>query len=132
MKKKNNYRNFHIITIIVVTVVMLLYFIGNIFPDNKWLTPVIIFVYLSSTTKLIGPYEKKDELTKINLGRANGITLITVIAALFVISLIGSNSDNKDIFASEVYIFTALAAILMRSLLFIVFDRTPESLGGDE
>ena len=48
-------------------------------------------------------------------------------AALFVISLIGQNSANKELFAGDVYVFTALAALLLRSILFLFLDRTPKA-----
>lgn len=129
---KNNYRNSHIITIIVTVGVMLAYFACDIFPNKKWVTIVIALADIILVGKFGGPYEKKDELTRLNLGRANGITLIAVIAALLVISIIGQNSANKALFAGDVYVFAALAAILLRSILFLFFDRTPKSLEEDE
>lgn len=124
---KNNYRNSHIITMIVAVGVMLAYFACDFFPNKKWIAIVIALADITLVGKFGGPYEKKDELTRLNLGRANGITLIAVIAALFAISLIGQNSANKALFASDVYVFTAIAAILLRSILFLLFDRTPKA-----
>ncbi|WP_295070484.1 hypothetical protein [Ruminococcus sp.] len=125
--KKNNYRNSHIITIIVTLGVMLAYFACDFFPNKKWVTIVIALADITLVGKFGGPYEKKDELTRLNLGRANGITLIAVIAALFVLSIVGQNSANKALFAGDVYVFAALSAILLRSILFLFFDRTPKA-----
>ena len=130
--EKNNYRNSHIITIIVTLGVMLAYFACDFFPNKKWVTIVIALADITLIGKFGGPCEKKDELTRLNLGRANGITLIAVIAALFVISLIGQNSANKELFAGDVYVLTALAALLLRSILFLFLDKTPKSLEEDE
>ena len=125
--KKNNYRNSHIITIIVTLGVMLAYFACDFFPNKKWVTIVIALADITLVGKFGGLYEKKDELTRLNLGRANGITLIAVIAALFVLSIVGQNSANKALFAGDVYVFAALSAILLRSILFLFFDRTPKA-----
>ena len=125
--KKNNYRNSHIITIIVTLGVILAYFACDFFPNKKWVTIVIALADITLVGKFGGPYEKKDELTRLNLGRANGITLIAVIAALFVLSVVGQNSANKALFAGDVYVFAALSAILLRSILFLFFDRTPKA-----
>ena len=125
--EKNNYRNIHIISIISIVGVMLVYILCDIFPNKKWVTLVISLANITLIGKFGGPYENKDELTRLTLGRANGITLIVVIAALFVISLIGQNSANKELFAGDVYVFTALSALLLRSILFLFLDRTPKA-----
>ena len=129
--KKNNYRNSHIITIIVTLGVMLAYFACDFFPNKKWVTIVIALADITLVGKFGGLYEKKDELTRLNLGRANGITLIAVIAALFVLSIVGQNSANKALFAGDVYVFAALSAILLRSILFLFFDRSPKAEDAD-
>lgn len=92
-----------------------------IFMDNwgDWFHFLPVFVVLCFG----GKFEKNDELARQHLAKANTAVMWTLIAALVMLYMRGR---FHPIPAAR-YLIIICAALFLRSLLFLIFDRALES-----
>lgn len=120
-----NYKNKHIIIILLSSVIIIMQFI----PNNTYIELVFSIVWCAVLSLFSGKYEKSDELTRLNLGKANGITLFATIGALVIFGLIAQNMTKP--LHCYTYFYISLGAVILRSILFLWFDRTPKENAED-
>lgn len=130
-KKKFSYTNFHTLVFVIAFTPITLYafckFQGRAYGDKlSILIGMAIFAVLqlffqSRFYKL----EKKDEMVQYNLARANRITLCIVLTVLFIAVLV-NDYLFKGFVCSDFCWITVMAAIALRSFLFMCFD-TPSN-----
>lgn len=130
-KKKFSYTNFHTLVFVIAFTPITLYafckFQGRAYGDKlSILIGMAIFAVLqlffqSRFYKL----EKKDEMVQYNLARANRMTLFTVLAVLFAAVFV-NDYFVKGFICSDFCWITVMAAIALRSFLFMCFD-TPSN-----
>lgn len=118
--KKNQIRtlrdkHFCIICIMIAGVIMME------FTDN-WGSYTGIAFPLAAII-LDGKYETEDELVKQNLARSNSIVMWFLLAALIVLA----GYDRWQDLSYTVYLCIVCAALALRSILFLLFDRTPRT-----
>lgn len=116
---KNNYRNIHIGIIIfcIGLIVVTLLPISGVIVD---ILSVTTGVAASQFTSKGG---KGDELTEENIAKSNKIVMTVLIILLFVYMLLAENIT----FTQEIFGVSAVAAIILRSLLFLIFDSGIDS-----
>ena len=132
--KLTNYRNKHI-----VIIVMAIQFIFNQIFDLDGLAYVIsllIFSVLVGFFLGTGKFEKQDELTKVNVMKANTIALSAVLIVLVIMGIIGGNLNHNGhstkFFAEDMYRYIAAGIVILRSITFLILDRTPKNCVEDE
>ena len=126
-KKKFSYSNFHRIIFVIAFTPVLMYIFHRIQGDEygdklSILIGMAIFAVLqlffqSRFYKL----EKKDEMVQYNLARANRMTLFTVLTVLFAAVFV-NDYLYKGLICSDFCWITVMAAIALRSFLFMMFD----------
>lgn len=109
-----NYRTKHILTLVTIAVICI--------PSGTLIARGIKFIGFICIIWLAGNYEKKDELTRMNLGKANGIALASTTALLFLLGIVGDNTGS-EIMRSDMYYYSACFAIGVRSIAFLILDR---------
>lgn len=70
---------------------------------------------------------KGDELCEQNISRANKIVMAVLIATLIIIGCMGDNKNDVVRIKANVFPIIAVCALILRSLLFLWFDRTPKN-----
>ena len=126
-KKKFSYSNFHLLIFATASVPVTIYVIcaikGKAYGDKLSLLlglctyAALQFFFQSRFYKL----EKKDEMVQYNLAKANRITLFTVLTVLFA-AVFANDYLLKGLICSDFCWITVMAAIALRSLLFMMFD----------
>ncbi len=133
---KKNYRNRHFFIVGWVLYMILGQILSFIFPVHTKLVNFILMVlWCFLLCRYSGPIEKGDELTKENINKATGITFWIVMAFIILSAVIGENIENHTAlkaFASDVYFYIFFSAIGLRSIIFLVLDRTPSCESEDE
>ena len=69
-----------------------------------------------------GKFEKNDELARQHLAKANTAVMWTLIAALVMLFMRGRFHPIP----APRYLIIICAALFLRSVLFLIFDRVPE------
>jgi hypothetical protein len=130
-KKKFSYSNFHRIIFVIAFTPVLMYIFHRIQGDEygdklSILIGMAIFAVLQLffQSRFYKP-EKKDEMVQYNLARANRMTLFTVLAVLFAAVFV-NDYFVKGFICSDFCWITVMAAIALRSFLFMCFD-TPSN-----
>lgn len=93
------------------------------FTDN-W-DEYLVWFPIAVTIFFDGRFEKNDELAKLNIGKANTVTMWLLIAALIYLGMFARFHTIRTV-AIIIMIFLAFA---IRSVLFLIFDIT--LLGGN-
>lgn len=116
-KKIKSLRSFHAF----FAALSLLTMLNIIFMDNSenWFSYLPIFIAICFD----GKFEKKDELAKLNLAKANVVTMWALIAALIVMYTLG----RYNAIPAYYYLIAISGALTLRSALFLIFDITPKS-----
>ena len=129
--KLKKLKTLHIFTVLIAVFSMIMSLLSR---DINEFMNVMVYVFVFTAIFCSGytakNTEPEDELTKQNISKANTIVmwgLIVTMGAMFIIS--GRPARNIPNFS---YAAVISAAIAIRSLLFIFFDRTPDSLEEDE
>lgn len=94
------------------------------FTDN-W-DEYLVWFPIAVTIFFDGRFEKNDELAKLNIGKANTVTMWLLIAALIYLGMFARFHAIRTV-AIIIMIFFAFA---IRSVLFLIFDIT--LLGGND
>lgn len=121
-----NYRKKHYSIILIMTTVVILTLVPENWPD--WVSNLIIlgnvfgFGALGAGEKT----EKADEMTNFNLSKANKAALCLSLISLFVFGLLGDENEIVKL-PANVFMLTMSAMIILRSVLFIVFDKKGNS-----
>ena len=127
-----NYRKKHY-TIILMAVVMA---VLTLIPLNapEWVEKVIFLIYVFGVGFLgIGhKTEKPDELTKLDLSKANTVTMWCSLICIFAYSLL--SFDDSDIVSLNynVFVFSFCGLVILRSVIFLILDSkgsTPDDEG---
>ena len=97
-----------------------------IFMDNwgDWFhfLPILVVICFG------GKFEKNDELARQHLAKANTAVMWTLIAALVMLYMRGRFHPIP----APRYLITICAALSLRSVLFLIFDRALENEEKDE
>ncbi|SEH77231.1 hypothetical protein SAMN02910265_02600 [Ruminococcus flavefaciens] len=126
-KKKFSYSNFHTIVMVIAFTPIALYVFHYIKGDGygdklSILIGMAIFAVLQLFVQSrFYKLEKKDEMVQYNLARANRITLLTVLTVLFAAVFV-NDYFVKGFICSDFCWITVMAAIALRSFLFMMFD----------
>lgn len=126
-EKTVSYRNKHILTIFGVAYLV----IGQIISLVGIWKLLMLLGYSFLVGMLMGTFEKKDELTKQTLAKANEITLYVLLVVVFIIAIITQNITSMEL-ASDLCFYSMLGAIALRSAVFLWLDRTPKDENDDE
>ena len=127
-----NYRKKHY-TIILTAVFMA---VSMLIPLNapEWVEKGIFFIYVFGLAFLgIGhKTEKPDELTKLDLSKANTVTMWCSLICIFAYSLL--SFDDSDIVSLNynVFVFSFCGLVILRSVIFLILDSkgsTPDDEG---
>lgn len=130
MGNKNNkfsYNNLHTIIMVIAFTPIALYVFsyikGKAYGDKlSILIGMAIFALLQLLVQSrFYKMEKKDEMVQYNLARANRITLFTVLTVLFAAVFV-NDYFVKGFICSDFCWITVMAAIALRSFLFMMFD----------
>lgn len=130
-KKKFSYSNFHTIVMVIAFTPIALYVFHYIKGDGYGdKLSILIGMALFAAAQLFVQsrfykMEKKDEMVQYNLARANRMTLFTVLAVLFAAVFV-NDYFVKGFICSDFCWITVMAAIALRSFLFMCFD-TPSN-----
>lgn len=130
MGNKNNkfsYNNLHTIIMVIAFTPIALYVFHYIKGDGygdklSILIGMAIFAVLQLFVQSrFYKLEKKDEMVQYNLARANRITLLIVLTVLFAAVFV-NDYFVKGFICSDFCWITVMAAIALRSFLFMMFD----------
>ena len=130
MGNKNNkfsYNNLHTIIMVIAFTPIALYVFsyikGKAYGDKlSILIGMAAFAVLQAFVQSrFYTLEKKDEMVQYNLARANRITLLTVLTVLFAAVFV-NDYLFKGLICSDFCWITVMAAIALRSFLFMMFD----------
>ena len=126
-KKKFSYYNFHTIVMVIALTPIILYVFsyikGKAYGDKL---SILIGMAIFAAAQLIAQscfykLEKKDEMVQHNLAKANKITLFTVLTVIFAAVFV-NDYLFKGLICSDFCWITVMAAIALRSFLFMIFD----------
>ncbi len=126
-KKKFSYYNFHTIVMVIAFTPIALYVFsyikGKAYGDKL---SILIGMAIFAAAQLIAQscfykLEKKDEMVQHNLAKANKITLFTVLTVIFAAVFV-NDYLRKGFICSDFCWITVMAAIALRSFLFLMFD----------
>ena len=79
---------------------------------------------------LVGTYEEKDELTNATLLKATEFTFFIVLGTLFISAIVVENFEgitNTTQLAIDLLYYILFGSVAVRSLIFLILDRTPKS-----
>ena len=128
-----NYKNIHIITIIcgllylaksLVGIFVPSFAIENLIPSQTARSIIGIVLTVIIIALFRGPYECGDEMTELNIGKANKLTLLLALVSIIAFAFIAQK--NVNLLKTDIFISVVSALVAFRSILFLVFDRTPE------
>lgn len=70
--------------------------------------------------------EKADELTELNLSKANRYTMFAAMIAILIFSFFGNDDTGKDIVTLPSIVFNTVLCglVIFRSVVFLCLDRT--------
>ena len=126
-KKKFSYSNFHLLIFVIASVPVTIYVLraiqGRAYGDKlSILIGMAIFAVLQLFVQSrFYKLEKKDEMVQYNLAKANRITLFAVLTVLFAAVFV-NDYFVKGLICSDFCWITVMAAIAVRSFLFMMFD----------
>ena len=130
-KKKFSYSNFHLLIFVIASVPVTIYVLraiqGRAYGDKlSILIGMAIFAVLQLFFQSrFYSLEKKDEMVQYNFAKANRITLLAVLTVLLAAVFVNDYLRNGFICSDFCWI-TVMAAIAVRSFLFMMFD-TPSN-----
>lgn len=90
----------------------------------------ITWLFIAIATMASENYEEEDEMSKQNILRANTSTMWMLIISFAVLFLY--SKSHAMALPSELYAVIICLAIVLRSTLFLIFDRTPKRSEEDE
>ena len=71
-----------------------------------------------------GPYECGDEMTELNVGKANKVTLLLALVSIIAFAFVAQK--NVNLLETNIFIGVVSTLVALRSILFLALDRTPE------
>ena len=98
--------------------------IENLIPSQTVRSIIGIVLTVIIIAFFHGPYECGDEMTELNIGKANKLTLLFALMSIIAFAFIAQK--NVNLLKTDIFISVASALVAFRSILFLVFDRTPE------
>ncbi len=120
-----NYRKKHITIIFTLIILVILQILGML-PVNipKTAEKIIFLVYAFGLGYLgLGDKtEKGDELTKLNLSKANTVTMWCSLICIFVYSLLGFDDSYIVSLNCNVFVFSFCGLLILRSVIFLILD----------
>ncbi|MGN0594380.1 MAG: hypothetical protein ACI4I6_04425 [Hominimerdicola sp.] len=128
-----NYKHIHIITIIcgllllansLAGIFIPSFSVENFIPSQTVRSIIGIVLTIIIITIFHGPYECGDEMTELNIGKANKITLLLALMSIIAFAFIAQK--NVNLLKTDIFISVVSALVAFRSILFLVLDRTPE------
>ncbi len=120
-----NYRNKHYTIIFMMAVLAVLQILGMLPLNIPELVEKIVWVVYAFGLGYLGvgnKTEKADEMTKLNLSKANTVTMICSLICIFAYSLLCF--DDSDIVGLNynVFIFSFCGLLILRSVVFLTLD----------
>ena len=126
-KKKFSYSDFHRL-IFVIALVPVMLFVFHKIQGREYGDKLSILIGMAAFTVLQAfvqsrfyTLEKKDEMVQYNLAKANKVTLFVVLTFLFAAVFV-NDYFVKGFICSDFCWITVMAAIALRSFLFMMFD----------
>lgn len=121
-----SYRNKHYITIAAVICIT----VAQAFTlEGLW--KILVYAGFAFVVgALVGTYEEKDELTNANVLKATEFTFFIILGALFISAIVIENFvgiANTTQLAIDLLYYILLGGVAVRSLIFLILDRTPKS-----
>lgn len=117
-----NYRKKHY-TIILTAIFMA---VSTLIPLNtpEWVEKVIFFIYAFGLVFLgIGDKtEKPDELTRLDLSKANTVTMWCSLICIFAYSLFSFNDSDIVRINYKVFMLCFCGLVILRSVIFLILD----------
>lgn len=121
-----SYRNKHYIAIAAVICIT----VAQAFSLEGFWKILVYAGFAFVVGALVGTYEEKDELTNENVLKATEFTFFIVLGALFISAIVVENFEgitNTTQLAIDLLYYILLGGVAVRSLIFLILDRTPKS-----
>ena len=128
-----NYKNIHIIAIIcgvlllansLVGIFIPSFAIEDLIPSQTARSIIGIVMTVIIIALFRGPYECGDEMTELNIGKANKVTLLLALVSIIAFAFVAQK--NVNLLGAGIFIGVVSALVALRSIVFLVLDRTPE------
>ena len=96
-----------------------------------------VFEFLTlGAVHIADKFEKKDELVLENLRKATSaafaVFVIAVLAVPIICRIAGIETLSAQRWVDTPYIYCAFGAVMLRSAVFLILDRTPKNCVEDE
>lgn len=120
-----NYRNKHYTVILMILVLAVLQILGMLPFDVPKLAEKIVWVVYAFGLGYMGvgnKTEKADELTKLNLSKANTVTMWCSLICIFAYSLFCFDDSDIVSLNYNVFVLSFCGLLILRSVIFLILD----------
>ncbi len=118
--KSLKYLHIGIIVISIFSIALVLF-------ANDW-DDYIVWINIAVTLLCCGKFETEDELAKLNILKADRITMYVLFAAMILFAMYVKYRTLKP----EMLIVFIAGSFVLRSAIFLLLDSTPKEAGESE
>jgi hypothetical protein len=128
-EKVMNYRKKHILIIILALWAISMLIVARF---QKVSAGQAVFEFLTlGAVHIADRFEKKDELVLENLSKATSAAFVVLVIAVLAVPILcriaGIETLSAQRWVDSPYIYCAFGAVILRSAVFLILDRTPKN-----
>ncbi len=128
-EKVMNYRKKHILIIILALWAISMLIVARF---QKVSAGQAVFEFLTlGAVHIADRFEKKDELVLENLRKATSAAFVVLVIAVLAVPILcriaGIETLSAQRWVDSPYIYCAFGAVILRSAVFLILDRTPKN-----